>query len=206
MANYEQTEVGVARHAWVNEPDTKYNPDGLYHVDFILEGEAADRLVAKMDALANDMGLRQAAAEKRKIKDWKKWKAETHVPYTIEMDDEGTAPTGRVIFKFKQNVIIPLPDGSQKVFKMGIYDSKGKEIKPAAGIKVFGGDSIKVMWAPRIVPVASSKMFSLRADFCMVQLIKKAERSGQGFDEVEGGYVQGGGDEGGSKDDDGAGY
>lgn len=193
MADYKASGEGVAIHPWINTADTKYNQQGLYHVDHAMTDEAARLHMEELDAIAADMKLREAAAERRKIKDWKKWKKEVHMPYIVETDDQGV-PTGRVVFKYKQNAVIPLPDGSEKKFIMGIRDGKNKVITTP----IYGGSIIRVMWAPRIVPLQSSRQFGLRLDFCMVQLIKPAQsKGGKGFDEVEGAYVDEGFDDSG---------
>jgi len=187
MANYEVSEAGIARHAWIDKPDTKFNPTGLYHVELGWEGEAAERMVARFDELANDKDLVEACANRKghAIKDWKKWKKEVLLPYAPETDDDGT-PTGRVWGKFKQNAVIPLSDGDNKVFVMGKRDGANKVTKADCR----SGSIIRVMWAPRIVPVASMKQFALRLDFCLVQIIKPAQAAGgRGFDEVEGAFV-----------------
>jgi hypothetical protein len=180
---YRPSPVGTARFAWVTKPDTKYNEKGLYHVDLIVGAEHAEPERAMIEAEAKEAFEAFVAESQFKAAEAKKWGI--HLPFDDELDGDGK-PTGNTIFKYKQNAQIPLADGSVKTFKMGVRDAKNKEITTP----VFGGDTIRVLYAPRAVPMNSLKKVGLRLDFCMVQLIKKANTGGKGFDEVEGGYTQ----------------
>jgi len=125
--------------------------------------------------------------------DAKKWGK--YYPYVVEEDDQG-APTGNIIFKFKQNAVIKLRDGGTKTFQVGIRDSANK----ATDANVYGGCTMRTLYAPRNVKLATAKQFGVRLDFSMVQLIKPAPQSGGGFDEVEGGYTEDNGGEAPSKE------
>jgi hypothetical protein len=181
-SRYRQSPVGIARFAWVNRPDVKYNQDGVYHTALVLEGEEADKFRTELDALAEE-GFKETTADLTPA-ERKKWNK--YVPYEVEEDPDNGNPTGRIIFKFKQNAKVRLHDGTVKAINIGIRDSKNKEITA----DVWGGSTIKVLWAPRTVKVTGTKQAGVRMDFCMVQLIKPADRQGGGgFDEVENGYV-----------------
>jgi hypothetical protein len=180
--HYRTSPIGIARHAHVNKPDTKFNKDGLWHIKLVFEGEQAVAFQAELDRLAEE-GFAEVMEEKGlKPVEAKKWSQ--HLPYVVEEDDEGR-PTGRLIVHFKQNAKIPLPDGEFKAFKMGIRDSKDNE----TNADVWGGDKVRVKYAPRSIPINTDKKVTLRLDFCLTQLVDKAKKQGGGFDEVEGGYV-----------------
>jgi hypothetical protein len=182
-AQYRPSPIGIARHSWVNKPDVKYNQDGVYHVSLVMEGADVEGFRKEIDADC-ERAYAEEVTDNPEIKGAEKKKWTVYHPYEEETDDDGN-PTGRLVFKFKQNAKIRLHDGSVKVFKMGIRDSKNK----ATNANVFGGATIRTMYAPRNVAVKSTKQAGVRLDFCLVQLIKEAERTGGGFDEVEGGYV-----------------
>jgi hypothetical protein len=188
---YKPSPIGIARYAWVNKPDTKYVTDGLYHVDLVLEGDDATAFKAEIDeeVAGAFTRLSEVMTEKAKtdaarallLKGWT-----TYSPYHEEADDDGVL-TGRVIFFFKQNAIIPLADGTKKPFKLGIRDGKNN----LTTAPVYGGATIRTMFKPRDVKAVASKQLGTRLDFSMVQLIKAAlpTGGGGGFDEVEGAYV-----------------
>lgn len=184
---YKPSFIGVARHAWINKPDTKYNTEGLYHVGLI--GDLSDATVQafkdEIDA-AVDLAFAEEV-EKAKLKPAQAKAWSKYYPYVEEKDEDTGVPTGRIIANFKQNAIMTLRDGSKKVFVMGIRDSMNKAVPKDT--PVYGGATIRVLYKPRNVKVAGTKQFGVRLDFSMVQLLKAAERTGAGFDEVEGGYV-----------------
>lgn len=178
---YKQSPQGVGRYCWVNRPDTKYNADGVYHLGHVLDGEEAVAHKALIDAEVDRAFLEETKdMTPGELKKWSKY-----YPYTEETDEENGNSTGRIIFQYKQNAIIRLKDGTTKAFKIGIRDSKNKIVTE----NVYGGSIIKVMYAPRNVKIVSTHQIGVRLDFSLVQLIKPAERTGAGFDEVEGGYV-----------------
>ncbi len=181
-SKYKQSPVGIARHAWVNRPDTKYNADGLYHVELVLQGTEAETLKAEIDALVDAAFTSEAELAGLKPAEAKKWGK--YYPYEVEEDDNG-APTGYIVVRFKQNAKIKLKDGGIKVFKVGIRDRANKPTED----NVFGGATVRVMYAPRSVKLATAKQFGVRLDFSMVQLIKSAPMTGGGFDEVDEAYA-----------------
>lgn len=181
-SKYKQSPIGIGRHCWINRPDIKYNADGLYHHELVLEGEEAVAFKALIDAEVDRAHAEEVVTNNLKPAEVKKWGK--YYPYEVE-ELEG-APTGKIIFKFKQNAIIKLRDGGTKPFVVGIRDSANK----VTDANVFGGCTMRTLYAPRNVKLATAKQFGVRLDFSMVQLIKPAPMSGGGFDEVEGGYTE----------------
>lgn len=192
--HYKISPQGLAKHAWVNKPDTKFNAEGLYHTGLILEGEIAqsfkDEIKAESDrAHAEEMAnLNKDGSAKFTKAEQKKFTV--YYPFEDEMDDDGETPTGRVIFNFKQNAKIRQPDGGMKAFKLGIRDADDK----ATTASVFGGSTIRVKYKCRNILMTSLKQAGVRLDFSMVQLIAQAAHS-SGFGKVDGGYVDDGGSE-----------
>lgn len=182
-SKYKQSPIGTGRHCWVNRPDIKYNADGLYHAELVVGGEEAQTYKAEIDAEVERAYAEEVESNGLKPAEAKKWSK--YFPYTVEEDDQG-APTGNVIFKYKQNAKIKLKDGSVKSFEIGIRDAKNQ---PSTA-NVFGGCTMRVLYSARNVKLATAKQFGVRLDFSMVQLIKPAPMSGGGFDEVDGGYTE----------------
>lgn len=178
---YKQSRKGIAKHAWINKADTKFNVDGLFHTEIIYSGKDAEEFRKEVDA-----DVEAALADH--IKDMKpgeakKWSA--HYPYVIEEDDQG-AETGRIIFKFKQNAVIHMEDGTKKPITISIRDAKNNKTPTP----IYSGDTIKVLYAPRTTVATSNKTVGVRLDFCAAQIVKKAERTGAGggFDEEPDGF------------------
>jgi hypothetical protein len=180
---YKPSPVGVAIHPWVNKPDTKFNADGVYQTGLAVEGEDAVKFREELDAAAK-AAFEEETANMTPV-ERKKWSV--FVPYSVEEDEDGK-PTGRTIFRFRQNAILRLPDGETKRIRIGIYDSADR----ATEAEVWTGARIRVRYRPRNVKIASTKKAGVRLDFLKVQIVQLADRSasGGGFGAVEGGYVE----------------
>lgn len=185
---YRQSPIGIARYCWVNKPDVKFNADGVYKTDLVLEGEEAEAFRAELEAASQEAFEEITGEMPAGVR--KKWSV--YFPFVVEEDEDNGNPTGRIIFRFKQNAKIRLKDGEVKHVKIGLRDSRNKVITT----NVFGGSTIRVLFATRPIKLETAKQAGVKLDFSMVQLIKASESSGGGFDEVEGGYVDDGEDEG----------
>ncbi|CAE7866145.1 unnamed protein product, partial [Symbiodinium necroappetens] len=182
--------IGEFQYPWVNKPDTKFNDDGLYSVDLILDGQDAAKLKAKIDGAAES--YLNEHTDEMKPAQAKQW--ELYVPYNDELDEETGEPTGRTIFHFKQNAKIILKDGSTKIVKIEIRDAGDNIINK----QVFGGSEGRVLFSMRGIAVSSSKKAGVRLDFAKVQVTQLIQGSAgsRGFGAVEGGYVADGEDQG----------
>jgi hypothetical protein len=180
--SYKQSRKGIANHAWINKADTKFNTDGLYHTDIIYDGKVAEDFRKEIDLLVED-ALKEHTKE-MKPGEAKKWSA--HYPYSVEENEDTGAETGRIVFKFKQNAVIHMEDGTKKPIKISIRDAKNK-VTPTP---IYSGDTIKVLYAPRMTIATSNKTVGIRLDFCAAQIVAKAQRQGGGggFDEEPDGY------------------
>lgn len=186
---YVPSPIGPVIHPWFNKPDTKFNDDGLYHGKIVTSGPLAEKYAAEYQTMAEE-----AFAEHiQKLKDAgkltpaeaKKWSV--YVPFEREEDDQGNL-TGRIIFEVKQNAKIKLQDGSLKEVKIGLYDSQDNEIN----VPIYGGSEVRVMWAPRVIPMPGQKRVGVRLDFSQVQvktLKQSGGNGGSGFGALDDGYV-----------------
>ncbi len=180
-SQYKVSPIGTFVHPWVTKPDTKYNADGLYHTGLRVEGPEAEAFKEEVKALSDAFHEEHTKEMKKGERD--KWSV--YYPFEEEVDDDG-APTGAVIFQFKQNAIIKLRDGAKKSVKIGVRNANDQATKE----NIFGGDKGRVMWSSRGIPISSAKQAGVRLDFAMVQLVAKGERTGGGgFGKVEGGFV-----------------
>lgn len=181
--------IGPFLYPWINKPDTKYNDDGLYACDLVLEGKEANDLKAKIDGAAK-AHLNEHTDEMKPgvAKQW-----ELYVPYDEELDETTGEPTGRTIFHFKQNAKIRLKDGSVKDIKIEIRDAADNIINK----QVFGGSEGRILFSMRGIVMSSTKKAGVRLDFAKVQVTKLQQGTGggRGFGAVDGGYVADGEDQ-----------
>ncbi len=136
------TSTGVARYPWLTTPDTKFDPEGTFKVDLVLDGENADALQAKIDTF-----LEQSWAEKTADMDAKKLKLAFRAePYGPVTDDDTDEETGETRFSFKRNAVgKSKKTGKSWKNKVKLVDSRGK----ACWVKVGGGSQIKVAFQQR---------------------------------------------------------
>lgn len=180
---YRISPAGIAKYPWVNSPDTKFNADGVFKNDLIVGAEDAQKFKGEIDA-AVDAAFEEGTKDLSPAEQ-KKWSR--FYPYEVEENDDGT-PTGRVIFKFRQNATLRV-EGEEKKIHIAIFDSKDQ---PTAA-KVRGGSTIRHSYKLRPIKMATSKQWGVRLDFLKVQILKLAEFGGDGsggFGSVEGGYVE----------------
>ena len=184
------TPKGRALWAKVNKPDTKFNPEGVYSVDFIIKQEEADQLVTAIAEAVQEQY--QVVAEELKSKgkhaDIKKIKYADN-PY-VEVYDEFGDTTGELKFKFKLKASGKAKDGSTFTQKPMLFDAEGNKIE----VEIFNNSIIKVAF--EIVPFYTTLIgvgVSLRLK--AIQVIELVEKNGNssagnafGFTKEEG-YV-----------------
>lgn len=183
MAKYFISPPGLARYPWVNAPDTKFDSDGSFKIDLVVEGEAAEALAARIEEAG-----KEAFEEKLKeLPPKDRPKFSLYTPYEYETDDEGIR-TGRILFKFRQNAKIKLKSGEKRDVKIGIYDSRGE---PSSAI-VRNGSTVRVSYTIRPILISAAKTVGVRLDFGRVQIIRLAQGGGSGFEAYDGedGYVE----------------
>lgn len=184
---YQLSPFGIATgYPWLNKPDTKFNADGVYHVDLTIGGPEAQALKDKIDAAAQaafDLFFEEGDGKRIPAKERKTWSL--YVPYKEDTDDNGN-PTGYIVFDFKQNAKIKLRDGTTKEIMVGLKDAKNNSVhKP-----IFGGSELRVMFTLRDIPMKSLKQVGVRMDMAQVQVKKLATSTGRNFGEIEDGYVE----------------
>tara|TARA_Y100000593_G_scaffold45350_2_gene86285 strand:+ start:1731 stop:2330 length:600 start_codon:yes stop_codon:yes gene_type:complete len=166
------TPAGIAKWAWVSKADTKYNSDGEFKVTLVLEKDAAEPLINKIEKELKEFYAGLKAQGKKKIK-------EAVRPYGEEVDDEGD-PTGNVEFKFKSK--------AKFVPRIPVFDSSGK---PMTNVDVWSGSKIKVntTLAPYSAGIGEGLSMRLNA-VQVIDLVRgtNGTAEGYGFGE-EDGYV-----------------
>ena len=98
------TPPGKAISPWLNKPDTKFDEDGCYKVDLIVDAEAAQPLIDKIESRLTEFvaEVQKEARRRQNVSDYR-------IPYTENGD-------GTVTFKLKQNAKIKGEDVTLKFF------------------------------------------------------------------------------------------
>jgi hypothetical protein len=166
------TPKGVARWPKVNKPDTKFDENGVYSVDLILDGKDAETLIKQITEV-RDAGYKEICAKEKKAK-----LKLAPMPFKAEEADDGTE-TGRTIFKFKLKAKGKSRDGSMYERKVALFDSKGAPSKA----EIWGGSTIKVAFEPRAWFVAVHGVgvaLQLKA-VQVIELVSKGSGDSQSF-------------------------
>lgn len=163
------TPSGIAIWPRLNEPDTKFNKDGVYHVVLRLKAEKAEEM--------KDMMMEMLSDHIDKIKEQKKGKIKVADLPIKDVYDDNDNPTGEVEIKFKMNAI-GNNGGDRWEQRPALFDSKGRPMSENIG----SGSKIRV--GSEIIPYYSAAIgagISLRLK--AVQVIELVEySSGGGFD------------------------
>jgi hypothetical protein len=177
--NMIETAAGVSEHPWINKPDTKYNPDGVFKNTVVFDHSLATtlNLLSLIDEKAQEVFDR--LTEGLSPGEKKKWKL--YVPYVLEEDDEGN-PTGRVKVQFKRNHVIKLQGGETKELSVSVYDSAGKVIDGEVLPPIYGGTVLKTLFSFRDVKVPGTKQIGVKLDMAAVKILKLAKSGSAGRD------------------------
>lgn len=173
--------VGIARWPRLSEPDTKFDKDGVYKVDLIVNGDDAKEMVSTIHRVL-DTHMNEI---KRQKPNWKKKVG--NLPFTEEVDDQGNE-TGNMVFKFKLRAIGI--SGEDRWEQRPIVIDSQKTPMDMNEVRVGQGSKIRV--GCEVVPYMSPMVgagVSLRLK--MVQVVELREASTSidadwGFDVVEG--------------------
>lgn len=175
--------AGKAMWVKVFEPDTKFNPDGVYSVDLLKPQLEAAKLSDYLEGLVNDR-LEEEVKSNPKLQG----KLSTHLPFEEDTDQEGN-DTGDIKFKFKLDAVGKRRDGTTYTQSPIVVDAK---LTPMDGSVLIGnGSGINVSFEPRTYYIPATKMVGVKLHLRGVQVLDLVEY-GNGaasmFDE-EDGYV-----------------
>lgn len=183
------TPVGVAEYPWLNKPDTKFDPQGVFRVNLILDPNECEDFLATLDNMV-DAKYEQAKKEVAKKKPQDVSKIIRKEPYEPEFDSEGNE-TGLVKLKFKMNHIINTKQG-EMVLTPDIFDSQGAKID-IDSVNIYSGSKLRINFSPSDYYMASTKMAGVSLRLNAVQIIELVSGKGgnadsYGFGEVEDGF------------------
>lgn len=186
------TPQGVAAYAYLQRPDTKFNPDGEFKTNLILEAEDLEAPIQHKSEEYNGRSLRDILDEMAEeayqdalsnVKPQVRKLVTKVEPYAPEYDDEGNE-TGRYVLKFKLKHKGKSGDREFTQRPM-IVDAHKKPTKA----EVYGGSIIRCSFSPIPFYVAGTKMAGVTLRLKAVQVIQ-LESGGGGatamFEEEDG--------------------
>lgn len=139
------TARGIAVWPKLDEPDTKYKPEGEFNIKVRLSAEDAAPIISTLEPIIAQAEalLKKAKAEEKNPAKRAKIKDDLHPGYVEVADDQGNL-TGEYEFNFKMKASgVSKKTGKPWTMRPAIFDAKGQ---PAPkGIKVGGGSTVKVM-------------------------------------------------------------
>jgi hypothetical protein len=124
---------GIALSPYLNQPDTKFNPDGDYKVTLVLDNN---------DETQGFLGKLQEAHEESINKAKKENPGKKIKVADLSINDE--AEEGKVHVSFKLKAVVKLRSGDTFTQKPALFDAAGKPMNKAIG----GGSTIKVAFEP----------------------------------------------------------
>lgn len=181
------TPRGYAVWPKLDEPDTKFEAEGVYTVKLRLSAEQAQPYVDLIDKLAADHLAKCQAEEKNPAKK-KKLKLTDDMPYRADLDKEGNE-TGEMILGFKMKASgVSKKTGKPWTRKPAVFDAKGKALTPVP--KIGGGSTIKVscIYEPWDNPKGEVGVSARLEAVQLIELRSFGDRSASdhGFGEEEG--------------------
>lgn len=163
----------------LSEPNTQFNPDGVYETDLRLGAEEGQKFLSKLEDMLDEHYDNVCKEQGKKVK------RGSISCKPVEVD--GTA-TGELDFKFKMKALAGR-EGKKWEQRPTIMDTKGKVIDPKS-VSIGSGSTIKVSFT--IYPYYTAMVGAgLSLQMNAVQLIEYVPYGGSdmrslGFEEEEG--------------------
>jgi hypothetical protein len=182
MAKASKVMKGKALWCKVHEPDTKFDPNGIYSVSVLIPEAEAAEICEYLDGLVQERFDEEIKA-KPKLKNGLSTKA----AYDNEYDQNGD-PTGNIEFKLKLKAKVQTRNGDVYEQRPVVVDAKRKPL--GSDTAIGNGSVIKVAYEPIPYMMASTKTVGVSLRMKGVQVIDLVEYGGGAsmFDE-EDGYV-----------------
>jgi hypothetical protein len=179
------TPEGTLGYPFLQKPSTKFNPEGVYSVDYRLSKEKASELIEQIDAVYEE-GYKAACLKEKKAK-----LKRADKPYKDELDKVTGEETGNIIIKFKLKAAYKAKDGSMIPQRPLVIDSRKQPVVKSIGSGSTGRVAFDAN--PYCTPALG---FGLSLRLRVVQIINLVEYSGLPgnpmdlLGEVEDGFVE----------------
>jgi hypothetical protein len=171
---------GKAMWAKVFDPDTKFDPNGVYTVNVLVPEADAAEMCEHLDQI-----VQKRFDEEVKAFPAKKKSLSTRPAYDDAVDKDGN-PTGDIEFKLKLKAKVQRRDGSIYNQKPMVVDAKRT---PLEDTLIGNGSTVKVAFEPVPYVMASTKQVGVSLRLKGLQVIDLVEYDGTGsnmFDEEDG--------------------
>lgn len=171
------TPVGVGKYVFINEPQTKFDPNGIYNVSLVMSEEDAQPLVEKLNEQVEEARVQAMETCKPQKRD----SLTLNKPFQKEFDESGIE-TGNVEFKFKMSAKYTTRDGEVRERKPMIVDSKKNPVTEVVG----SGSKLKVAFNARPYYMPSANAYGVSLFLSAVQVIELNGIDASDFGEEDG--------------------
>jgi len=178
------TPVGTAVWPKLNEPETRWKPEGEYMVDLRLSEKAGAALIKELTSFYDEAYKWFCSTEGKK-----KLKKATSMPWKFVESGDGEK-TGEVDFKFKLKARVETRRGDSFTQAVAIFDSEGKPMTELVG----GGSTLRVRgemnpWYTGSLGFGISLWVKAVQVKTLVELASNGSAKSWGFDGMEGGFT-----------------
>ena len=181
------TPKGAAKFAWLTKADTKFNADGEYRTELLLDPTEAEELIDAIDVAIEAQKKEVVADLKKKGKKGKALQIKmSNAPYKDDEDADGN-DTGKIAFRFKMKAKVTSKQGEVIEMKPALFDSQNQPMSSP----IYSGSQIQVAYQifPYYTAMAGCGV-SLRLKAVRVHELVSTNQDGSGYfgDAAEGGY------------------
>ena len=182
MAKTLTTPKGELKWVYANEPDTKFDEEGVYRCELVLPSD--HEFLKTLDRYAQEAWDTMTKEMKPALKS----QAKLNKPYVMELDAETGDPTGNVLVRFKSKAVAKRKDGTVVSLKPQVCDASGKLVQ---GLRVGNGSIGKVGYRTNPYFVAGQKAVGVSLYFVALQVLELEEFNSNPFQAEEGSFIAG---------------
>ncbi len=171
---------GVFSFPHLNKADTKWDPEGVYHVSLVQPLPKAQGLIDTVNEAIDAQFAKKLAELKEKGEGAKVKKLKRHFPYQDECDKEGD-PTGNIKVRFKVNAIGRNKDGTEEWSNQpALFDASGIPTDKV----IYSGSEGKISY--QIVPYFNAKDVEVGVTLRLkavqvIKLVTAGQRGASGY-------------------------
>lgn len=188
---------GKALWAKVVMPDTKFDPDGVYEINLVVDEDDPEikEWCADLEAMVEERVQQELEENDSRFKKMPEGRPLTALPMK-EVEDQDGNETGELQFKFKLKAVGKNRKGETYTRRPLVVDAKGNPIVKLdshgdvlnSDFKIGNGSVVRVHYSPVPYYMASTRTVGVSLQLKAVQVISLVEygNSGYDFDEEDG--------------------
>lgn len=188
---------GKAMWAKVVMPDTKFDPDGVYEINLVVDEDDPEikEWCADLEKMVEEKVQEELEANPSRFKKMPDERPLTTLPVKDVEDMDGNE-TGELSFKFKLKAVGKNRKGETYSRRPLVVDAKGNPIVKLASdgsvlnsdFKIGNGSTVRCHYVPMPYYMASTRTCGVSLQLKAVQVVKLVEygNSGYDFDEEDG--------------------